>query len=112
MFETTIRILGGLLSAYALTKEQVYLDGAKLTGDRLLPAFNSASGVPFADVNMKSGQSENPTACLAEATTVQLEFKYLSYLTKVARATNSHIISTAKYCSALNTAVPIILQCP
>jgi len=82
VFETTIRILGGLLSAYALTKEQVYLDGAKLTGDRLLPAFNSASGIPFADVNMKSGQSKNPTACLAEATTVQLEFKYLSYLTK------------------------------
>ena len=31
VFETTIRILGGLLSAYALTKEQVYLDGAKVT---------------------------------------------------------------------------------
>lgn len=82
VFETTIRILGGLLSAYALTQEQLYLDKAKLIGDRLLPAFNSASGIPFADVQLKTGASKNPTACLAEASTVQIEFKYLSVLTK------------------------------
>jgi len=82
VFETTIRILGGLLSAFALTDDNMYLEKATLIGDRLLPAFNSKSGVPFADVALKSGVSKNPTACLAEASTVQLEFKYLSHLTK------------------------------
>ena len=45
-FETTIRVVGGLLAAYDLTKEEVYLKKAKDMGDRLLPAFNTPVGYP------------------------------------------------------------------
>lgn len=41
VFETTIRELGGLLSAYDLSGDKVFLDKAKLLGDRLMPAFAS-----------------------------------------------------------------------
>ena len=40
-FETVIRYLGGLLSAYALTGEQVFLSSADTMGQQLLPVFDS-----------------------------------------------------------------------
>lgn len=39
IFETTIRLLGGLLSAYALTKDAALLDKAVDLGDRLYAAI-------------------------------------------------------------------------
>lgn len=47
-FETTIRVLGGLLSAYHLAgNEKVFLDKAIELGTRLLPIFNSVSLPPL-----------------------------------------------------------------
>ena len=39
VFEHTIRVLGGLLSAYSLTEERVFLEKATLVGEALLGAF-------------------------------------------------------------------------
>jgi mannosidase alpha-like ER degradation enhancer 1 len=61
VFETTIRVLGGLLSAHIFSSEASYgfaLPGYKselLTlaydlGRRLLPAFNTPTGIPYARV--------------------------------------------------------------
>lgn len=50
-FETLIRYLGGLLSAYALTGNQALLTRADDLGQRLLPAFDSAFGLPTFAVN-------------------------------------------------------------
>lgn len=50
-FETTIRYLGGLLSAYALSGEPVLLSRADDLGRMLLPAFNTTSGLPRYAVN-------------------------------------------------------------
>lgn len=50
-FETTIRYLGGLLSAYVLTSDRVFLDKAEELGDALLPAFETQSGLPEFFVN-------------------------------------------------------------
>lgn len=47
VFETNIRYLGGLLSAYELSKDQIFLDKAHELGRILLPAFNSTSGLPY-----------------------------------------------------------------
>ena len=47
MFETTIRVLGGLLTAYQFTNDKVYLEKANDVGDRMLPAFNTPSGYPM-----------------------------------------------------------------
>jgi len=86
LFECTIRVLGGLLSAYSLSgKDQMYLDKAKDLGDRLLFAFNKDSGVPFSDVNLATHAAHKPKwgsdSSTSEVTTIQLEFRELSRLT-------------------------------
>lgn len=86
LFETTIRILGGLLSTYHLTKDTLFLDKAKDLGSRLMPAFKTPSKIPFSDVNLGRGTAHPPRwttdSTLAEVTSVQLEFRELSHLTQ------------------------------
>ncbi|XP_078282481.1 endoplasmic reticulum mannosyl-oligosaccharide 1,2-alpha-mannosidase-like isoform X4 [Rhinoraja longicauda] len=86
LFETTIRILGGLLSVYNLTGDQVFLDKASELGDRLMPAFNTPSKIPYSDVNIGRGTAHPPRwtsdSTVAEVTSIQLEFRELSRLTK------------------------------
>jgi len=53
-FETTIRYLGGLLSAYALSGEPILLARADDLGRMLLPAFNTSSGLPKYAVNLQT----------------------------------------------------------
>ena len=50
-FETVIRYLGGLLSAYALSGRRVLLDKADLLGTKLLPVFNTGTGLAAFDIN-------------------------------------------------------------
>ena len=45
-FETVIRHLGGLLSAYAYTHEPVLLRVADELATKLAPVFNTTSGLP------------------------------------------------------------------
>ncbi|KAA1471635.1 glycoside hydrolase [Dentipellis sp. KUC8613] len=86
-FETTIRVLGGLLSAYHLSGEdKLFLDKAKELADRLLPVFDTPSGLPLSMVNLaqRKGVADTDNQGListAEASTLQLEFRYLSLLT-------------------------------
>ncbi|KAI0030615.1 glycoside hydrolase [Vararia minispora EC-137] len=86
-FETTIRVLGGLLAAYHLTNgDQLYLDKAVELADRVLPAFDSGAGLPLSMVNLarRAGVADRDNSGLvstAEATTLQLEFRYLAALT-------------------------------
>eukprot|EP01047_Picozoa_sp_COSAG01_P074073 COSAG01_NODE_12262_length_1771_cov_1.269139_2_plen_93_part_00 len=42
VFETTIRDLGGLLSAYCMTKDPQLLSKALDLGNRLMPAFSAS----------------------------------------------------------------------
>lgn len=61
LFETTIRLLGGLLAAYHLSGgDALYLTRATDLGQRLLPAFDSPSGIPFSDVNLRTGHASSP----------------------------------------------------
>ncbi|KAF8194965.1 glycoside hydrolase [Pholiota molesta] len=83
-FETTIRVLGGLLSAYHFShNDPVFLEKAVDLGDRLLTAFDTPSGLPLSDVNLKLRKGVKGVAptSTAEASTLQLEFRYLSVLT-------------------------------
>jgi mannosidase alpha-like ER degradation enhancer 2 len=80
-FEITIRLLGGLLSAYEMTGDKRLLNLAEDLGNRLLPVFNSPTGLPYRYINLKtravSGNVTNP----AEAGTLLIEFGTLARLT-------------------------------
>src|SRR5246500_2008446 len=80
-FEITIRLLGGLLSSYQLTGDKRLLDLAEDLGNRLLPAFNSPTGLPYVYVNLKTGQVRDSKTNPAETGTLLLEFGTLSKLT-------------------------------
>ncbi|XP_071337940.1 mannosidase, alpha, class 1B, member 1b isoform X2 [Trachinotus anak] len=86
LFESTIRILGGLLSTYHLTGDSMFLDKAKEIGSRLMPAFNTPSKIPYSDVNIGKGTAHPPRwtsdSTVAEVTSIQLEFRELSRLTQ------------------------------
>uniref|UniRef100_A0A3Q3RFB4 alpha-1,2-Mannosidase n=1 Tax=Mastacembelus armatus TaxID=205130 RepID=A0A3Q3RFB4_9TELE len=100
VFETNIRVLGGLLGGHSMAmmlKEggqhmQWYQDEllhmAKDLGLRLLPAFNTSSGLPYPRVNLKYGVRGPETrtgtetdTCTACAGTIILEFAALSRFT-------------------------------
>nr|XP_023914470.1 mannosyl-oligosaccharide 1,2-alpha-mannosidase MNS1-like [Quercus suber] len=86
VFETTIRVVGGLLSAYDLSNDQVFLDKAKDIADRLLPAWDTPSGIPYNIINLAHGRPHNPgwtggESILADSGTEQLEFIALSQRT-------------------------------
>ncbi|XP_022060702.1 ER degradation-enhancing alpha-mannosidase-like protein 3 isoform X2 [Acanthochromis polyacanthus] len=100
VFETNIRVLGGLLGGHSMAvmlKEggehmQWYQDEllhmAKDLGVRLLPAFNTSSGLPYPRVNLKHGVRGPETrtgtetdTCTACAGTIILEFAALSRFT-------------------------------
>ena len=80
-FEVTIRLLGGLLSAYQLTGDQRLLRLAEDLGTRLLPVFNSPTGLPYAYVNLHTGKVRDPITNPAETGTLLMEFGTLSKLT-------------------------------
>src|ERR1700693_1306326 len=46
-FEITSRLLGGLLSSYQMTGDRRLLAKAEELGNRLLPAFDSPTGMPY-----------------------------------------------------------------
>lgn len=54
IFVATIRIMGGLLSAYDLTGKPILLQRAKEVADRLVPAFQAGTVFPYTMVNMKT----------------------------------------------------------
>ena len=80
-FEITIRLLGGLLSSYQLTGDKRLLGLAEDLGNRLLPVFNSPTGLPYVYVNLRTGQTRDAVTNPAEAGTLLLEFGTLSKLT-------------------------------
>src|SRR5215475_12799117 len=80
-FEITIRLLGGLLSSYQLTGDKRLLDLADNLGNRLLPVFNSPTGMPYMYVNLKTGKTRGAESNPAEIGTLLLEFGTLSKLT-------------------------------
>ncbi|XP_057771420.1 alpha-mannosidase I MNS4 [Salvia miltiorrhiza] len=94
IFETTIRILGGLLSAHLIASdyntgmripsyEDELLHLAEDLARRMLPAFDTPTGIPFGSVNLMHGVDENESKITSTAGggTLTLEFGMLSRLT-------------------------------
>ena len=84
VFETTIRCLGGLVAAFELSGDEVFLEVAVSVADKLLPAFDTKSGYPLAHVDLSDHQRKatrgrrRQNVALAEIGSIQLEFKALS----------------------------------
>ena len=109
LFETTIRVLGGLLSAHIFAeygtelvdwlpehaKRSAFVPGyngellglAEDLGTRLSPAFRTTSGIPYGAVNLRRGvpRGETTVASLAGAGSLSIEFTVLSILTNDTR---------------------------
>ena len=81
VFEVTIRLLGGLLSAYQMDGDTAFLALARDLGDRLLPAFASPTGMPYRYVHLRTGATRDPVSNPAEIGTLMLEFGALARLT-------------------------------
>ncbi len=94
VFETNIRVLGGLLSAHMIAANKslgIYqgpYDGGLLLlaadlADRLLWAFETPTRLPFGTVNLRHGvpKGETRIVCAACCATFSLEFGMLSILT-------------------------------
>jgi len=80
-FEIVIRLLGGLLSGYERTGDARLLKLADDLGTRLLPAFDSPTGLPYVFVNLRTGKAHGNDSNPAEAGTLLLEYGTLSRLT-------------------------------
>jgi mannosidase alpha-like ER degradation enhancer 2 len=80
-FEITIRLLGGLLSNYEMTGDKRLLKLAEDLGNRLLPVFESPTGLPYRYVNLKTGKVRGNVTNPAEAGTLLIEFGTLARLT-------------------------------
>ena len=83
VFETNIRVLGGLASTYDLTGDEDALALAEALAARLSAAFLTPSGVPHSFVNMKTGQSfgmawTGKASILADFGSMHLEWATLS----------------------------------
>lgn len=57
LFETNIRFMGSLLACYALTGDVMFRDKAAQLGERMLPAFQTETGIPHSLINLHTGVS-------------------------------------------------------
>jgi ER degradation enhancer, mannosidase alpha-like 2 len=80
-FEITIRMIGGLLSSYQLTGDKRLLDLADDLGRRMLPMFNSPTGMPWEYVNLHTGAVRGNKSNPAEIGTLLIEYGMLARLT-------------------------------
>ena len=80
-FEVVIRLLGGLLSGYQMTGDERLLALADDLGTRLLPVFETPTGLPYTHVNLSTGEASGKVSNPAETGTLLLEFGTLSKLT-------------------------------
>jgi len=82
VFETSIRLVGGLLSAWRACGDRVLLAKARDLADRLLPSFAASPiGIPHRYINLKTGAIRGRETNPAETGPYIPEFGFLSRAT-------------------------------
>ncbi|TIA44821.1 seven-hairpin glycosidase [Aureobasidium pullulans] len=86
VFETTIRYMGGFLSAYDLSADERLLVKAKELGEMLLHAFDTPNHMPITrwkvmDARRGAPQIADPVTLVAEIGSLVMEFTRLSQIT-------------------------------
>ncbi|KAM6497603.1 glycoside hydrolase family 47 protein [Amanita muscaria] len=121
VFETTIRYVGGLLSAYELTdyKYPVLLQKAQQVADKLVHAWDDGNVIPYGHLNfttnkpvpLTDGTSKTFTTNIAEAGTLTVEFGTLSMYTKDEKYINL-ALKSAEHIAKLAPPLPgLAAQC-
>lgn len=77
-FEITIRLLGSLISSYELTGDKRLLELADDLGRRMLPMFDSPTGLPYEYVNLHTGAVRGTRSNPAEIGSLLLEYGMLA----------------------------------
>ena len=82
VFETSIRLVGGLLSAHHACGDPGLLEKARDLANRLLPSFAASPlGIPHRFINLRTGALRDPMTNPAETGSFIPEFGYLSRAT-------------------------------
>ncbi|KAI0301659.1 glycoside hydrolase family 47 protein [Multifurca ochricompacta] len=83
VFESTIRYIGGLLSAYELSGQRYLflVDRAKQLADKLSVAWTRGGAIPYGYVNFNTSSPVKDNSNIAEAGTLTLEWARLSQYT-------------------------------
>ncbi|CAB9496498.1 oligosaccharide 1,2-alpha-mannosidase [Seminavis robusta] len=119
-FETTIRSLGGLLSAYSWSEDRVFLNRALDIARRIHRSFDqSPTGIPFGRVNLMTGAAYNDHredfTPLSWVGTLQLEFRWLDAFlhnneTATMRRSVEHVIDTLHELNPPNGLYPTLVR--
>lgn len=80
-FEIAIRIMGGLISAYQLDGDPRFLSLAEDLAKRMMPVFESPTGIPYRLVNLRTGEVKGEITNPCEVGSMLLEYGMLSKLT-------------------------------
>lgn len=105
VFETSIRLVGGLLSAHHACGDPVLLAKARDLADRLLPAFDTPTGMPFRFINLATGAVRQNVTSPADIATYLPEWGTLSRLTsdeRYAKAAKRAAVAVFERRSKLN----------
>ena len=81
VFEITIRLLAGLITAYELDGDKKFLSLATDLANRMMPAFNTPTGMPYRYVHLQTGKIRDSINNPAEIGTLMMEFGKLSKVT-------------------------------
>ncbi|KAN0084171.1 glycoside hydrolase family 47 protein [Tylopilus felleus] len=83
LFETTIRHVGGLLTAYELSGKQNYtlVQKAEQVAQQLAYAFNGSSPIPWNNINFTDHTPVDELSNIAQAGTLTMEWDRLSLYT-------------------------------
>lgn len=66
VFEATIRLVGGLLSGHLATGDRKLLELAHDLATRMMPCFDTPTGMPMRYVNLVTGRTRDPQSFPAE----------------------------------------------
>ncbi|KAH6570005.1 hypothetical protein BASA60_001859 [Batrachochytrium salamandrivorans] len=99
VFETVIRVLGGLISTYDLDGDDRILKKAIDLGNRLSHVFNTPNGIPNNIASLSTERSEPGQISLATAGSIQLEHQYLTDVSGDANYANKALFALEQICS-------------
>ena len=81
VFEIVIRLLAALQTAYEMDGDKRFLTLATDLANRLMPAFNTPTGIPYRYIHLQTGKTRDGLNNPAEIGTLMMEFGKLSKLT-------------------------------